>query len=94
VNTDDGSIKASFGPEERLILRCLQRHAESIASGGAGETGVSCVDGALELPRDHIDWDRLTLAAGSHGVLPLVYRWLKSAGEIPPEALTRMRAEF
>jgi Uncharacterised nucleotidyltransferase len=82
VNIGDSTIAASFGPEGRLILRCLRRDADSVANGAA-DTGA-----------DRIDWDRLTLSAGSHGVLPLVYRRLKSAGNIPPEALTRMRAEF
>ena len=42
---------------------------------------------------DHIEWRRVTLAAGSHGVLPLVYRQLKAAG-IAPDDLTPMRSEF
>jgi hypothetical protein len=94
VNTGDRNIDASFDREARLILRGLRRDADFAARDGATDTGVSHDFGELGVAPEGIDWDRLTLVAASHGVLPLVYRRLKSARNIPPEALTRMRAEF
>ena len=88
MNTADATADVSFDPEARLILRCLRRGSESAVNGGAGS------DGDLGLARDPVDWERLTFAAASHGVLPLVYRRLKLAADIPPEALAPMRAEF
>ena len=94
VNIGHGTIGANFGPEGRLILRCLRRDAGSVAKIGAASAGTAQVAAKFGLAYDGIDWDRLTLAAGSHGVLPLVYRQLRSADDIPPEALARMRTEF
>src|SRR6202035_517955 len=88
-------IGAGFSPEERLILGCLRRDAAILANrpdlndthphGLADECGVAF---------DRIDWRRVTFAAGSHGVLPLVYRQLKSADGVAPDALPPMRSEF
>ncbi len=91
VNTGGGTIGAGFDLEARLILRCLRRAQSSVANDAA-DSAVAHLDFARD--RDHIDWERLTLAAATHGVLPLVYRRLKGVRDLPPEALTRMRAEF
>jgi Uncharacterised nucleotidyltransferase len=90
VNIGDDTIGVSFGPEARLILRCLRRDADC----GAADSSVSHISSELGVAPEGLDWDRLTLAAGAHGVLPLVYRRLKSASDVPREALARMRAEF
>jgi len=86
-------IGAGFSPEVRLILECLRRDAatlaerrdENAAHGPADDWG-----GAF----DHIDWRRVAFVAGSHGVLPLVYRQLKCAAGIARESLAPMRTEF
>jgi hypothetical protein len=93
VNADNDINGARFGPEERVTLRCLRREPQTATNRGTGAAGASVVH-ELGLDCNRIDWDRMTLAAGTHGVLPLVYRRLKSAGDIPREALARMRAEF
>lgn len=94
MNIGDGTIRARFGPEARLILRCLRREPAAIANGGTADPDVFSPSGEPAIALDRIDWDLLTLAAGSHGVLPLVYRRLKSADGIPASALARMRSEF
>lgn len=85
-------IGASFSPEERLILDCLRRDTAMLTqrpdnargTGRVNELGAGC---------DRIDWPRVAFVAGSHGVLPLVYRQLKSAG-LASADLAPMRAEF
>ena len=89
VNTSEGIERATgadFDREARLILRCLRRSTSANGGGDAPD------DFARDCER--IDWDRLTVVAATHGVLPLVYRRLKAAAGLPPEALTRMRAEY
>jgi hypothetical protein len=94
VKLGDGDIGhgAGFGPEERLILRCIRRDAAML--GNRRENLDTSLADDLGVAFDHIDWRRVTLVAGSHGVLPLVYRQLKSADGITPNALERMRSEF
>lgn len=88
-----GTIGAGFGPEEHLILRCLRRDAAVLANRLENiDIGSLADDPGVAFER--IDWRRVTLVAGSHGVLPLVYRQLKSAEGITSTALERMRSEF
>ncbi len=108
VNIGDRTIGVRFSTEERLILHCLRRDAdsaphdappvgraaESSVKVGAADATAADVASEFKIACDGIDWERLTLAAGSHGVLPLVYRRLRSAVDIQPEALARMRSEF
>ena len=93
MNIGHGIIGASLSPEERLILCCLRRDSAAFANG-LNDSGVRGLASESGLALDRIDWDRVTFAAGSHGVLPLVYRRLKSADGIPPAALAPMRSEF
>ena len=85
-------IGAGFSPEERLILDCLRRDAAMLANR-ADDPSVASLADEWNAAVDHIEWRRVTLAAGSHGVLPLVYRQLKAAG-IAPDDLAPMRSEF
>jgi hypothetical protein len=91
VNHRNRSLDAVFDREARLVLHCLRRQ-QNLPNHAA--TGVSHNSDSIGVPLGGIDWDRLTLVAGAHGVLPLVYRQLQSISDLPPEALTRMRAEF
>jgi hypothetical protein len=93
VTSGNGIVGADFSPEERLILYCLRRDSAGRANG-PDTTGVNGFADEIGFALDCIDWDRVTLAAGSHGVLPLVYRQIKSAGDIPPGALAAMRSEY
>ncbi len=88
----DGIDGAIFSPEERLILYCLRHNAA--AANGAADAGARDLASAAGVALDRIDWERVRLVAGSHGVLPLVYRHLKSIDGLAPEALTAMRAQF
>jgi len=95
VKIGDGTIGAGFDREAQLILRCLQHCAtRPVANDAAADFAVAETDSELARACDHVDWERLTRAAATHGVLPLVYRRLKTVRDLPPEALTRMRAEF
>jgi hypothetical protein len=88
-------IGAGFSPEERLILGCLRRDAAILANRlGLNDTHPHGLADECGVAFDRIDWRRVTFAAGSHGVLPLVYRQLKSADGVAPEALAPMRSEF
>ena len=86
VKLGDGDIGhgAGFGPEERLILHCIRRDAAML--GNRRENLDTSLADDLGVAFDPIDWRRVTLVAGSHGVLPLVYRQLKSADGITPNA--------
>lgn len=86
-------IGAGFSPEERLILSCLWRDAATFANG-PNEMGTEGLADEWGVAFDRIDWRRVTFLAGSHGVLPLVYRQLKSAAGVAPDALAPMRSEF
>ena len=88
-------IGAGFSPEERLILGCLRRDAAILANRlGLNDTRPHGLADECGVAFDRIDWRRVTFAAGSHGVLPLVYRQLKSADGVAPDALPPMRSEF
>jgi Uncharacterised nucleotidyltransferase len=88
-------IGAGFTPEERLILGCLRRDAAMPANRlGLNDTRPHGLADECGVAFDRIDWRRVTFAAGSHGVLPLVYRQLKSADGVAPDALAPMRSEF
>ncbi len=86
-------IGAGLSPEERLILSCLRRDSAALANG-PNEMGTEGLADEWGVAFDRIDWRRVTFSAGSHGVLQLVYRQLKSADGIAPDALAPMRAEF
>lgn len=94
VNTGDRIIGANFDREARLILRCLRHAPIPVANEAVANSPIAGTDSDFAHACDRIEWARLTRAAATHGVLPLVYRRLKTAGDLPPEALTRMRAEF
>jgi hypothetical protein len=88
-------IGAGFSPEERLILGCLRRDAAILANRlGLNDTRPHGLADECGVAFDRIDWRHVTFAAGSHGVLPLVYRQLKSADGVAPDALPPMRSEF
>ncbi len=89
MNIADGIKDAGFSSEERLILSCLRSDPAAAPSGHA-----RALANASGVALDRIDWDRVLLVAGSHGVLPLVYRRLKSDESAAPAAIARMRAEF
>src|SRR5450755_4548201 len=93
VTSGNGIVGANFSPEERLILYCL-RWDSAARANGADTTGATRFAEKIGLALDRIDWKRVTLAAGSHGVLPLVYRQVKSADGVPPGALAAMRSEY
>jgi hypothetical protein len=92
VKPGDGIDGALFSPEERLILCCLR--PDSAAANGAADAGARDLARAAGIALDRIDWERVRLVAGSHGVLPLVYRRLKSADGLAPEAIAAIRAQF
>jgi hypothetical protein len=91
VSNGDGIVGAGFSPEARLILNCL-RCDNAVSGGEDGEARGRPRE--IPVAIDLIDWNRLLLTAGSHGVLPLVYRRLKSAAGVAPAAIAQMRAEF
>ena len=91
VNLADRTNNVGFDREAQLILQCLRREADSAAKDGAADAHDS---NGLAIAVDAVDWDRLTLVAAWHGVLPLVYRRLTAVGGLPSQALTRMRTEF
>jgi hypothetical protein len=93
VNTGNDISGVSFSPEERLILYCLQRDSAAVANR-TNDLGSRDPVGMAGLALDLIDWNRVTLSAGSHGVLPLVYCRLKSVDRIALAALAPMRAQF
>lgn len=84
---------AVFDRESRLILRCL-RHDAAGADANDATAGAQRFDDERASGWAGIDWGRLALLAGTHGVLPLVYRQLKLLDGLPPDALTHLRAEF
>jgi hypothetical protein len=86
----DGAI---FSPEERLILCCLRPDAAASANGAA-DAGARDLASAAGIALDRIDWERVRVLAGSHGVLPLLYRRLKSAEGLAPQAIASIRAQF
>lgn len=86
-------IGTGFSPEERLILECLRRDAATLAKRRE-ENDAPAPAHDWGIVFDRIDWRRVAFVAGSHGVLPLVYRQLKRAAGVAPESLAPMRAEF
>ena len=92
----------SDGAAARLVLECVRRdlapadglsraiglEADRIDAHGRPHRGFSAEDFAA------LDWDRVAVIAGHHGVLPLIYRRLQSASGVPAAALERMRATF
>jgi Uncharacterised nucleotidyltransferase len=93
VNNGYGISGAAFCPEERLILNCLRYDAAAAATGADVREARGPADD-LGVAIDLIDWNRVILTAGSHGVLPLVYRRLKSVNGLAPAAIAPLRAEF
>ena len=91
VKNGDGITGAAFSLEERLILNCLRCDT---AAAGAADCGSRGRAGEWGVEIDLIDWNRLILTAGSHGVLPLVYRQLKAVDGVPTSAIAPLRAEF
>jgi Uncharacterised nucleotidyltransferase len=93
VNNGDGIVGAIFSLEERLILNCLRCDAAAGAAG-ADDRETRGPGDDLDVASDVIDWNRVVLTAGSHGVLPLVYRRLKSVNGLAPSSIAPLRAEF
>jgi hypothetical protein len=69
----------SFNSNERLILACARTH---LTAGAVEDIGNAV--------RQPLDWDWILRAADRHGVLPLIYSALQTAGL---EALPRPAAE-